>query len=89
MLVISPDSATHVQKYWEDHHLNFRAIADPEGHLLKILGQEVNWLRFGRMPAMLTVNKSGHIVHQHLGRTMKDLPNWESAMQALADEQPG
>jgi predicted signal transduction protein with EAL and GGDEF domain len=44
----------------------------------------VNWLRLGRMPALLAVAPGRRVVHVHKGRSMSDLPDFDRALGALA-----
>jgi hypothetical protein len=39
----------------------------------------------GRMPALLAVNHDGQVVYEHAGRNMRDLPNWQKAIEALSN----
>lgn len=83
MLVVAPDSPERLRRYWQDHHLDFWAVADHTGEMLSALGQEVVWWRLGRMPALLGINQTGQLVYRHLGRSMQDLPAWDEAIEAV------
>ena len=86
--MIGPDDAAAFTRYFDGHHLPFRGVPDRGGQLLAQLGQEVNWLRLGRMPALLAVARDGEIVHVHHGGSMRDLPDVDRALAALAAASP-
>jgi peroxiredoxin Q/BCP len=83
VVAIGPDDGPAFQRYFTRENLPFEGIPDPGGRLLGRLGQEVNWLRLGRMPALLAVDATGRVVHVHKGRTMADLPDFGRALAAL------
>lgn len=83
ILVVAPDSPERLKHYWQQHKMGFQAVADPT--LLSVLGQEINWLRLGRMPALLGMDKSGAIIYRHMGQSMKDLPDLDKAAAAVLD----
>ncbi len=82
-MVIGPDSATHMRQYWQQHGYEFPAIADPSGKILAQLGQEVNWFKLGRMPALLSIRSDGEMVPVHWGKSMRDLPSIAQALAVL------
>ena len=83
--MIAPDSSVSLQNYFQKQGFHFWAISDSTGAVLKSLGQEINWLRLGRMPALLTVDKKGGVVWRHQGRSMSDLPDLEMALKSLVN----
>ena len=83
VVAVAPDPPDRVAAYWTAHQIPFRVVADPDGRLLSQLGQEVNWWRLGRMPALLAVGRDGAVVHVHHGRSMRDLPDIDRALAAL------
>lgn len=76
MLVIAPEPADKLKAYWAKQGYQFAAVADPQGTLLNLLGQETHWRKFGRMPALLAVAAEGRIVQAHWGQNMKDTPDF-------------
>jgi peroxiredoxin len=85
VLVIAPDAEVAVKQYWQRHQLPFDVVADSAGRVLKILGQQTSVWKMGRMPALLAVNHDGQVVYEHAGRNMRDLPNWQKAIEALSN----
>lgn len=45
--------------------------------------QEVNLLKLGRMPALLVVDKQGHIRYAHYGHSMSDIPDNREILDLL------
>lgn len=83
-MVVSPDPADKIRAFWESHQLPFSAIADPTGRILKMLGQESNWLKFGRMPALVAVGPDGHVLLEQRGKNMADTPNFTAIVANIA-----
>ena len=59
ILVIGPDNAERVKKYWEENNLKFYGIPDEEHKVLKLYGQKVDIFRLGRLPAQILVDTAG------------------------------
>ncbi len=85
ILVVAPDKPDAVRKYWETENLPFVGLADPDHRIARIYGQQVKWLKFGRMPALTVVDKQGYVHYQHYGESMSDIPA-NSQVLALLDE---
>lgn len=84
VLVVAPDSAQRIQQYYQAHEMHFSTVSDPKGELLKVLGQEINWLKLGRMPGLIGIDRDGHLVVRHRGKSMSDLPDFTVAADAVA-----
>lgn len=65
----------------------FQAVSDPK--LLQLLGQETNWLKMGRMPTVIAIDRDGRVVYEHHGRSMSDLPDFQVVLEALQGRSPG
>lgn len=74
ILVIGPDNAERVKKYWEENDLKFYGLPDEEHKVLKLYGQKVDIFRLGRMPAQILVDKEGDVRYIHYGKSMSDIP---------------
>ncbi len=83
ILVIAPDSRERVWKYWQEKDLPFTALPDPSHHVADRYDQEVNWLKLGRMPALMVVDKGGYIHLAHYGGAMWDIPTNEEILTLL------
>ncbi len=76
VLVTGPDSRKAFRRYWEKKNLPYPGLPDPTHEVAKLYNQEVNWVKLGRMPAIVLVDKAGKIAYQHHGASMRDIaPN--------------
>jgi peroxiredoxin len=79
VLVIGPDSKEALTAYRDQHPLTVPIISDHDGQLLAKLGQQVHWWQFGRLPATVAVQEGGEIAWQHVGRSVRDIPDFRQA----------
>ncbi len=61
----------------------FAGLADPKHSVAEIYGQQVKLLKFGRMPALMLVDKKGHIRFKHYAENMRDYPALPDLLSAL------
>lgn len=74
VLVVGPDTPRAFKDYWRRQDLPFVGLADPDHVVASRYGQEVKLLKFGRMPAMMIVDKRGMVRYRHYGASMQDIP---------------
>jgi len=74
ILVIGPENARAFEAYWGENALPFRGLPDPSHSVLKLYGQKINLFKWGRMPAMVIVDKEGQVRFVHYGQSMSDIP---------------
>jgi peroxiredoxin Q/BCP len=74
ILVVGPDGAGAFKDYWQKEELPFVGLADPTHTVAKRYGQEVKLLKWGRMPALMVVDKHGQVAYKHYGSSMSDIP---------------
>lgn len=84
ILVIGPEDGDTFTRFWQEHRLPFRGLPDPRHEVLRLYGQEVNWLRLGRMPAQFIIDRQGVIRFVHYGKAMHDIPK-NSELLAIID----
>ena len=61
----------------------FRGLPD-RGHVVaRQYQQEVNLLKLGRMPALLVIDRHGHMRYAHYGRSMSDIPENREILDLL------
>ena len=84
VVVVSPEAAPAFAAYWQKARLPFVGLPDPEDRVLRLYGQEVNWLKLGRMPAQVLVDKEGIVRYVHYGSSMRDITPVEDII-ALVD----
>jgi len=85
IIVIGPDHPAAFKAFWRQQQLPFIGLPNPGGEMLRSFGQQVQWLKLGRMPAAMLIDKQGVIKHLHYGGSMADLPKNE-ALLAVARE---
>jgi peroxiredoxin Q/BCP len=85
ILVVGPDSSSAFQDYWQEEALPFIGLADPTHAVARRYGQEVKLLKFGRMPALMVIDKDGQVRYKHYGNSMSDIPP-TSQLLAILDE---
>jgi len=85
VIVVGPDSAPAFKEFWQREDIPFVGLADPAHTVAKRYGQEVKLLKFGRMPAMMVIDKAGQVRHKHYGNAMSDIPP-NSQILAILDE---
>jgi peroxiredoxin Q/BCP len=74
VVVVGPDSQPAFQDFWRKEDIPFVGLADPTHTVARRYGQEVKLLKFGRMPAMMVVDKAGMVRYSHYGHAMSDIP---------------
>jgi peroxiredoxin len=83
VITIGPEDAKVFAEWWHNEQIPFVGIADPEHVIANLYGQKVNILKFGRMPAMLVIDKEGKIRYVHYGNSMSDIPQDEENLSLL------
>jgi peroxiredoxin Q/BCP len=85
ILVVGPEDADAFKAYWEKNDLPFIGLPDPKHSVLKLYGQEVKLFKYGRMPAMVIIDKTGTVRFVHYGHSMADIPDNKDVLKALRD----
>jgi peroxiredoxin len=85
IIAIGPERPQLFNDWWHNEKMPFIGIADPEHIIANLYGQKVNALKFGRMPAMVIVDKEGTIVYRHYGKSMSDIPSDIDILSFLDD----
>jgi peroxiredoxin Q/BCP len=83
ILVVGPDNQKAFQEFWENNDLPFIGLPDPKHKVAKAYGQQVKLLKLGRMPALIVINKEGHIRYSHYGSSMQDIPPNQQILKLL------
>ena len=83
ILVVVPDSAASARSYWDREALPFTGLLDADHAVADQYGQEVNLAKFGRMPAMFVLDKTGHVRYSHYGESMADIPRDKDILALL------
>ncbi len=83
IVVVGPESHAAFKRHWEKHDLPFVGLADPQHTVAEQYGQQVNWLKMGRMPALVIVDKAGQAHYRHYGDSMSDIPRNSDVLAVL------
>jgi peroxiredoxin Q/BCP len=84
VVVVGPDTPSAFKDYWRRQDLPFVGLADPDHVVANGYGQEVKLLKFGRLPAMMIVDKRGMVRYRHYAASMQNIPP-NSQILALLD----
>jgi len=83
VIVLGPESAFSFSLYWKSHKLPFIGLPDPSHKVLKLYGQQVSLFKLGRMPAQVSIDKTGIVRYAHYGHSMSDIPSNEEILAIL------
>jgi peroxiredoxin Q/BCP len=85
IIVVGPEDRETFDRFWQEKHMPFIGLSDPEHTVANRYGQEVSLMRLGRMPALLVIDKAGRVRYAHYGSSMQDIPK-NADILALLDE---
>jgi peroxiredoxin len=83
ILVLGPDGPNAFRRYWEENDMPFPGMADIKSKIASQYDQEVNLLKFGRMPAVFIIDPNGIIRYSHYAKLMSDLPSNQELLEVL------
>lgn len=83
VIAVGPEDTKSFAEFWFDNKMPFPGIPDPEHKIAKLYGQKVKPLKFGRMPALIVIDKEGRIRYGHYGDSMSDIPTDEEILAML------
>ncbi len=76
VIAVAPDDAQALKDFWHNENIPFVGLPDPGHKVADLYHQEVNALKFGRMPALFVIDKQGIIRFKHYSSSMSDIvPN--------------
>jgi len=75
VIAVGPDSQKAFVDFWEENDIPFIGLADPDHEAAKLYDQEVNLLKFGRIPAQMLIDKQGIVRYVHYSNSMSDIPD--------------
>ena len=82
--MVGPEDAAAFAKHFDAYDLPFVGIPDPEFRILDLYGQQVKFMRLGRMPAQVMIDSEGIVRYAHYASSMSDIPRTEEMLE-LAD----
>lgn len=71
---MGPDGPRAFRRYWEENQIPFIGLPDIKSTVADTYYQEVNLMKFGRMPAEFIIDDKGIIQYLHYGSSMSDIP---------------
>jgi len=74
ILIVGPEAQEAFQAFWQDNGYTFVGLPDPEHTVAALYGQQVKWMKFGRMPALVVIDVQGYVRYLHYGDSMRDIP---------------
>jgi peroxiredoxin Q/BCP len=74
IIALGPDGPNAFRRYWQEESIPFTGCPDIKSQVADRFHQEVNLFKFGRMPAILVIDKEGYIRYRHYGDSMTDIP---------------
>ncbi len=80
---MGPEDNQRFSDFWHKKRMPFTGIPDPEHAIANLYGQKVNYLKFGRMPALFVIDREGRIRYQHYGSSMSDIPENKEVLSLL------
>jgi len=87
VVAVGPEGKEAFAKYWEDNHMPFIGIPDPEHRVADLYGQNFSIIKLGRMPAQMIIDKQGILRYVHYGNSMKDIPSNEEVIRFIDEIQ--
>ena len=85
VIAVGPDSKQDFKKFWEKKEIPFIGLADPDHEVARLYDQEVNLLKFGRVPAQMIIDKKGIVRYVHYSNSMSDIPENEEILERIED----
>jgi len=83
VLIVGPEKRQNFKKYWKKEALPFIGLPDPKHTVPQRYGQEVKFLKLGRMPAQMIIDTSGIIRAVHYANSMADIPDTTEFIKVL------
>jgi mycoredoxin-dependent peroxiredoxin len=83
VIAIGPDGPRAFKKYWEEEKIPFPGCPDIGSKVADVYRQEVNILKFGRMPAEFIIDKYAVIRYLHYGESMSDIPTVDDLIKQI------
>ena len=80
---ILPDSFEKAKNFETEFARGYPIYYDDKKKVNKILKQEIKPLKFGRMPALLIIDKQGIIKYAYYSDSMDDIPKNEEILKQL------
>jgi len=83
VIAVGPDTQKAFKDYWKRNNMPFIGLADPDHRVARQYDQEVNLLKFGRIPAQMIIDKEGTLRFVHYSNSMSDIPKNQDILKKL------
>jgi peroxiredoxin len=83
IVVVGPENSTAFADYFDENDLPFIGLPDPKHSVLKMYGQEIKLFKFGRMPALVIIDRQGMVRFCHYGQSMANIPPNEDVLATV------
>ncbi len=83
VIAVGPDGPRAFQRFWESENMPFIGCSDVGNSTAKLYFQEFNLLKFGWVPALFIIDKTGEIKFAHYGKSMSDIPENDEVLKLL------
>jgi peroxiredoxin len=83
VIALGPDGPNAFRRYWNEENIPFIGCSDIKSKIADQYYQEVNILKFGRMPAIFVIDRAGVIRYGHYGDSMSDIPSNEEILDVI------
>ena len=89
VVVVGPEEPEAFRRYWSQEAMPGIGLPDPRHEAADLYGQEVNFLKLGRMPALFVVGRDGRLALCHYASSMSDIPKNATVLAALGALEAG
>jgi peroxiredoxin len=83
LIAVGPEGPRAFATWWHEHKMPFTGIPDPQHKIAKLYGQRIKLTKWGRMPALVVIDKQGMIRYAHYGEDMTDIPTDDEILAFL------
>ncbi len=73
IVAICPEKIKDIEKFSNKHQLDFDLVSDSNHILADKYGQQVVFLKLGRMPAQIIIDKEENVIFKHYANSMIDI----------------
>ena len=84
IIALGPNGPRAYKKFWEEESIPYIGCSDIGSKIADMYQQEVNVIKFGRMPAEFVIGLEGEIVFAHFGKSMSDIPDPEILIETIS-----
>ena len=77
------DNEENAKKMEQKYARKYAIFYDESEQVAKMLKQEIRWIKLGRMPGLLVIDKKGIIQYAYYGKNMHDIPDNNEILKVL------